>query len=240
MDDFPSDAMERPSRTASTMWAPMMASSASASTTTPRCSRSPPSRHGGSRWAASARCAGSAARSPRSPAGPRPRRSPAHPALGRRRPRRRRRDRRPARRHSARKRMPSYCIPSLVISGCSASGTISNARKSARSRRAAACSRPRTFSADPVSRRSMSRVVRARSRRSSRTSPPFNVAVSPSTATTLARKRSNTRSWRRRAKSGPLPAAERTRCSRACLKASGEAYVRAVTRGAPQRPSGTL
>ncbi len=32
----------------------MMASSASASTTTPRCSRSPPSRHGGSRWAASA------------------------------------------------------------------------------------------------------------------------------------------------------------------------------------------
>jgi hypothetical protein len=52
--------------------------------------------------------------------------------------------------------------------------------------------------------------------------PPLSVAASPSTATTRARKRSNTRSCRLRANSAPVFADVRRRCSRACLKASGE------------------
>ncbi len=49
-----------------------------------------------------------------------------------------------------------------------------------------------------------------------------SLAASPSTATTRARKRSNTRSCRLRANSAPVFADARRRCSMACLNASGE------------------
>src|SRR5260221_14582964 len=66
----------------------------------------------------------------------------------------------------------------------------------------------------------MSLVVRARSTRSSTTRPPLIIALSPSSLTMRARKRSKTSSWRLRAKSTPLTDVERSRFSRACLNAA--------------------
>jgi hypothetical protein len=81
----------------------------------------------------------------------------------------------------------------------------------------------------------MSFVVRAWSRRSSRTSPPLSIARLPSTWTVRGRKRSKTRSCRLRAKSAPVFVVARSRCSSACLNASGDAYFRAVKRRARRR-----